>query len=245
MERLFIITSIGFLTGMLGTGIGGFSIFLFPRPSRRFFSTILGITGGLMLSIVCFDLLPQAFLLGSLKIGIFGIISGVIAITLIDEISTSRDKSHKNKKENFIKTGMLIGIGIAAHNFPEGLAIGSGFIATTRLGIGLAFIIAIHNIPEGIAMATPMAIGGMGKFRIILYTILAGIPMGLGAFIGAFLGGVSQIFIGWCLAFAGGAMLFIICQEIIPKSQEMWRGRISGFGIILGLIGGIILSSLI
>jgi ZIP family zinc transporter len=244
MNSILIITIIGFLAGMIGTGIGGLSSYMFRSPSKRFFSIILGISGGLMISIVCFDLLPQAFIMVGLPLGIFGIILGVLLISLIDEIIIKLDKNKKNR-DSFVKTGILIGIGILIHNFPEGLAIGSGYMATTNLGIGLAIIIAIHNIPEGIAMATPLTIGGVKKGRVLLYTIIAGIPMGIGAFLGAVLGEISQSFIGWCLGFAGGAMLFITCQEIIPKSRDMWKGRISGFGIILGIIFGILLSSLI
>src|SRR5699024_2665251 len=144
-----------------------------------------------------------------------------------------------------IKTGILMGAGILIHNFPEGLAIGSGYMVRSHLGFSLALIIAIHNIPEGLSMATPLTIGGIKQARVLLYTIIAGVTMGSGSFRGAMLGDISANFIGWCLAFAGGAMLFITCQEIIPKSREIWKGRISGFGIIFGIIVGILLSSLI
>ncbi|MCR1900216.1 ZIP family metal transporter [Irregularibacter muris] len=245
MEKLLMITIIGFLAGMVGTGIGGLSAYLFIHPSKRAFSVILGLAGGLMISIVCFDLLPQAFEMVGVPLGVFGIICGVAIITIIDEIMDLLEKGKKKQRDGFIKAGVLIGIGIAAHNFPEGLAIGAGFMATPQLGLGLALVITLHNIPEGIAMATPMSIGGVKKIRILFYTLLAGIPMGVGAFLGALLGEISPAFIGWCLGLAGGAMLFITCQEIIPRSREIWKGRISGFGIILGIIGGILLSSLI
>src|SRR5690554_4161588 len=230
------ITIIGFLAGMFGTGVGGLSSYLIKNPSKRFFSVILGLSGGLMMAIVCFDLLPQAFLMVGLPLGIFGILFGVLTISIIDEVILRWENKREKTRGPFVRTGILIGVGILIHNFPEGLAIGSGYMATTNLGIGLAIVIAIHNIPEGLAMATPLSIGGVVRGRTLLYTILAGIPMGIGAFIGALLGEISSMFIGWCLGFAGGAMLFITCQEIIPQSREMWRGRISGFGIILGII---------
>lgn len=245
MGMIITITIIGFLAGILGTGMGGLSTYLFRNPSKRLFSSILGLSGGLMISIVCFDLLPEAFSMVGLPIGISGIIFGVLIISLVDEIIIRMERNRKKEKNGFTRTGILIGIGILIHNFPEGLAIGSGYMATPHLGLGLALIIGIHNIPEGISMAAPLTIGGMKKIRVLMYTILAGVPMGIGAFIGVMLGGISPIFIGWCLGFAGGAMLFITCQEILPKSQEMWKGRISGFGIVLGIIIGILLSSLI
>lgn len=245
MVTTVTITIIGFLAGMLGTGLGGLSSYLIRNPSKRFFSIILGLSGGLMMAIVCFDLLPQAFMMVGLPLGIFGILFGVLTISAIDEIIIRLEKKREKSRGVFVRTGILIGVGILIHNFPEGLAIGSGYMATTKLGMSLAIVIAIHNIPEGIAMATPLSIGGMGRARVLLYTILTGLPMGFGALIGAMLGEISPLFIGWCLGFAGGAMLFITCQEIIPQSRNMWKGRISGFGIILGIIFGILLSSLI
>lgn len=245
MVTTVTIAIIGFLAGMLGTGLGGLSSYLIRNPSKRFFSIILGLSGGLMMAIVCFDLLPQAFMMVGLPLGIFGILFGVLTISAIDEIIIRLEKKREKSRGVFVRTGILIGVGILIHNFPEGLAIGSGYMATTKLGMSLAIVIAIHNIPEGIAMATPLSIGGMGRARVLLYTILTGLPMGFGALIGAMLGEISPLFIGWCLGFAGGAMLFITCQEIIPQSRNMWKGRISGFGIILGIIFGILLSSLI
>jgi|SRR5690554_4818235 len=244
MGSILLITIIGLLSGIIGTGLGGLTTYIFRKPTQKFLSTILGMSGGLMISIVCFDLLPEAFIMVGLPLGIFGIILGVLLISLIDEIIIKIGKD-KKERDSFIKTGILIGIGILIHNFPEGLAIGSGYMATANLGLSLAIIIGIHNIPEGIAMATPLTIGGISKARTLGYTIIAGVPMGIGAFIGAILGEISPLFIGWCLGFAGGAMLFITCQEIIPKSREMWKGRISAIGIILGMILGILLSSMI
>lgn len=213
------------------------------KPTNRFISITLGLSSGLMISIVCFDLLPEAFDMGSLTTGIIGIILGVGIITLIDLVMPERDFTDRRPSGNgYVRSGVLLGIGIALHNFPEGLAIGSGLVAATRLGFSLAIVIAFHNMPEGVAMATPMIAGGYPRIKIFIATILAGIPMGLGAFIGSLLGELSPHFISICLAFAGGAMLFITCGELIPRSQNIHRGRASSFGLMLGIIGGIILS---
>jgi ZIP family zinc transporter len=83
----------------------------------------------------------------------------------------------------------LIGIGIALHNFPEGLAIGVGFTSFQNFGVGLSLIIALHDIPEGIAMATPMRMGGINPIKIVLAALLAGVPTGIGALMGYLTGG--------------------------------------------------------
>ncbi|QXM06724.1 ZIP family metal transporter [Crassaminicella indica] len=235
MERIWMITLVGLGVGVLGTGLGGIVTFFIKDPGNRFLSFILGLSSGLMLSIVCFDLLPEAFYIGELYIGILGIITGVLIIAFIDGLLPKYNKS-------FIKTGLLLGIGISLHNFPEGLAIGSGFIAANNLGIGISTVIALHNMPEGISMAAPMRAGGVSPFKAFFYTILVGIPMGGGAFIGAILGEISKGFIAFCLACAGGTMLYITCEELIPQSKSLHFKRVSSFGFILGFILGIVIS---
>lgn len=244
MDTVITSTLLGFVVGVLGTGAGGAAAFVLRKPSRRFMGTILGLSGGLMMSIVCFELLPKAFEMAGLTVSIAGIILGVGLVTLVDLLVPDRDFTRKGiQGSSYIRTGMLLGLGIAIHNFPEGLAIGSGLAANTYLGFSLAFVIGFHNMPEGIAMAAPMIIGGYSRVKIFLATILAGVPMGLGALAGSLLGEISPLLVSLCLSFAGGTMLFITCGELIPKSQSIHRGRASAFGIIIGIIAGIVLSA--
>ena len=249
MSRLFAVTIIGFLCGMIGTGLGGFLTILLKNPTKRFMAVILGFTSGVMLSVVCFDLLPEAFKLGSVWLSFVGMAIGVGLMLFIDEFIpselslTKNARSKINEDYGFIKSGILLGIGIAIHNFPEGLAVGSGFAANNSLGLGLAIVIALHDMPEGVAMAAPLKMGGINKLRILTYTILAGIPMGIGAFIGEAVGAISPIFISLCLSFAAGSMLFITCGELIPKSQSVYKGRISTIGMLIGIMSGIFIST--
>lgn len=249
MNRLAAVTIIGFLCGMLGTGMGGFFTMLLKNPTKRFMSVLLGFTSGVMLSVVCFDLLPEAFKLGSVWLSFVGMAIGVGLILFIDELMPSELSISKNARNGtdivygFIKSGILLGVGIAIHNFPEGLAVGSGFAANDSLGLGLAIVIGLHDMPEGIAMAAPLRIGGINKFKILLYTILAGIPMGVGAFLGELVGELSPLFICLCLSFAAGSMLYITCGELIPKSQSVYKGRISTIGMLIGVMAGIFIST--
>lgn len=249
MSRLVAVTIIGFLCGMIGTGLGGFLTILLKNPTKRFMAVLLGFTSGIMLSVVCFDLLPEAFKLGSVWLSFIGMSIGVGMILLIDEFLPEDMSLTKNARAGneatygFIKSGILLGIGIAIHNFPEGLAVGSGFAANNSLGLGLAIVIGLHDMPEGVAMAAPLKMGGINKLRILLYTILAGIPMGLGAFIGEVVGELSPVFICICLSFAAGSMLFITCGELIPKSQSIYKGRISTIGMLIGIMSGIFISN--
>ncbi|MFT9496675.1 ZIP family metal transporter [Anaerosolibacter sp.] len=243
MSIILKTTLIGFAVGMMGTGLGGLIAFFLRNPSRKFLSFILGCSSGLMLAIVCFDLLPEAFELGHISIGVLGIVAGVMLIVFLDtKISDDHGHGLLLSKESFVKTGFLLGVGVALHNLPEGLAIGSGFMATKELGIGISIVIALHNIPEGISMAAPMCVGGIPRWKAFLYTIMVGIPMGLGAFVGVLLGEISQGLIAFCLAFAGGTMLYITCGELIPKAHGLNESRISSYGVILGFIIGMIVA---
>ncbi len=245
MNTVIVSTLLGFVVGIVGTGAGGIAAFMLKRPSRRFMGTVLGLAGGLMIAVVCFELLPEAFELAGLTTGIAGIILGVVLVTIIDLLVPDRDFTQRNIRDwGYIRAGIILGLGIAVHNFPEGLAIGSGLAADLRLGLSLALAIGIHNMPEGLAMAMPMMIGGYSRVRILLATVIAGVPMGFGAFVGMLLGEISPQLVSLCLSFAGGTMLYITCGELIPKSQNVYRGRASAFGIILGIIAGIALSAL-
>ena len=247
MSRLMAVTMIGFLCGMVGTGLGGLLTVFIKNPTRRFMAVLLGFTSGIMMAVVCFDLLPEAIKIGGVALSLLGITLGSLGIMAIDSALPKESNDIKRTEEGygFIKSGILLGIGIALHNFPEGLAVGSGFAANNYLGLGLAVVIGLHDLPEGIAMATPLKMGGFGRLKILMYTILAGIPMGFGAMIGELLGEISPYFISLCLSFAAGAMLYITCGELIPKTQSIYRGRISTVGMLVGILIGIYISSVL
>ena len=153
------------------------------------------------------------------KYGVIGVILGIllgIIIMIGCDVVVQRKFNRKTKnqqKSQLLKTGMVVSIGLALHNFPEGLAIGSGFGASLTLGYSLAIAICLHDIPEGISMAVPMKNGGMPAAKVIFYVILSGITTGIGAFFGAIVGGISKEIIALCLSFAAGAMLYIVSRR--------------------------------
>ena len=247
LTNLFLSTAIGAGAGILGTGLGGAVAFILERPGKKLLSILLGFSSGLMIAVVCFDLLPEAFQIGGLFYGLLGTVLGVGAIIVCEGfIGAQMGRLKAGKAPNrYIQTGILVGVGIALHNFPEGLAIGSGFTARASYGWELALIIGLHDVPEGVAMVTPMIIGGSGPLKAFLAAVIAGIPTGIGAMMGHILGEISPLLICICLGFAGGAMLYITCNDLIPESKELHRGRVSTLGLILGLIAGILITSVL
>ena len=239
MNEIIKTTLIGLFFGTFGTTIGGIIGIKFNNPSKRFLSFILSFASGLMIAIVCFDLLPEAFELTKIPIVFLGIILGIATMIFCDLIIDKKFQT-KFQKNTLLKTGIVVSIGLALHNFPEGLAIGSGFDASITLGLSLAIAICLHDVPEGISMAVPMKNGGMKPIKVIFYVILSGITTGIGAFFGALIGGISQSVIALCLSFAGGAMIYIVSGELIPESNSLYHGRITAIGNILGLLLGIL-----
>ena len=229
------------------TLIGGIIGVKFKNPSKKFLSFILSFASGLMLAIVCFDLLPEAFNLTNLPTVFLGILLGIIMMIICDLLVDKKfnnSNKFKQNKNDLLKTGIIVSIGLALHNFPEGLAIGSGFGASIKLGLSLAIAICLHDIPEGISMAVPMKNGGIKKGKVIFYVVLSGITTGIGAFFGAIIGEISQSVIAMCLAFAAGAMIYIVSGELTPEANSLYKGRMSAIGSILGLLIGIFAMSI-
>ncbi|MGE5472925.1 MAG: ZIP family metal transporter [Ignavibacteriales bacterium] len=243
MNRILEITLIGLLSGIVGTGSGGLLAFLVKKESSRILGFILEFSAGLMLSVVCFDLLPEAFELGSVSLACWGVVIGTLMIIVLDDAVKRLNYVKKAVKDNnLLKTGILMAIGISLHNFPEGIAIGSGFEASIKLGLSIALVIAVHDIPEGMAVAVPLRAAGIKSSKVIFWTLLSGLPTAVGAFIGVLLGEISREIIAACLGFAGGAMIYIVCSELIPEAKRVHSGKLSSVGNMLGILAGILVS---
>lgn len=247
MNEILKTTLLGLFFGTFGTTLGGFLGIVIKKNSNKFLSFILSFASGLMMAVICFDLIPEALGISNIYGIIFGILLGIISMILCDIIVQKKfnvNSTEKSEKSNLLKTGIIVSIGLAIHNFPEGLAIGSGFEASIKLGLSLAIAICLHDIPEGISMAVPMKNGGMKKSKVIFYVILSGVTTGIGAFFGAIVGAISESVIAICLSFAAGAMLYIVSGELIPESNKLYKGRMSAIGNMLGFIIGIFATKL-
>ncbi len=247
MNEILKTTLLGLFFGTFGTTIGGILGIVIKKNSNKFLSFILSFASGLMMSIICFDLIPEALGISNIYSVILGILIGIATMIFCDVIvqnKFSKKEKEYSSKNDLLRTGIIVSIGLAIHNFPEGLAIGSGFEASLKLGLSLALAICLHDIPEGISMAVPMKNGGMKKSRVIFYVVLSGITTGIGAFFGAIVGSISEAVIAICLSFAAGAMLYIVSGELIPESNKLYKGRMSAVGNMIGFIIGIFATKL-
>ncbi len=236
---------LGMLAGVIGTGAGGLLSVLVKKPTPRFTGTIMAFAAGVMLVIIFLELIEEAIDFSGYWPAILGITLGVLVFYLLDHFLPHHHPvtPEDNIFGGYLKKGTLLALGIGLHNFPEGLAIGSGFIGSTELGTTLAILIALHNIPEGMAVAAPLQQGGYNYRKVIAITALAGVPMGIGALIGAAIGSISVYILGLSLGFAGGAMLYIVCDELIPDAYKSAGPHLSIFGIFFGTVLGILFTA--
>lgn len=243
---LIEIISIAAVVGVLGTATGGAIVLLAHSPSRRMLSVFLGFSGGVMVSLVAFDLMPEAFDLAGTPVGLAGLVIGSIVTAGIDLVYPHIHlMSQDRESSRFLRTSFVVALGIALHDLPEGLAVGAGLRSNPSLGIAVSMLMMLHNIPEGMAVAGPLLASGRSRKEVLTLSALAGAPSVLGAAIGALAGGVSSTLLGLAFSFAAGAMLFVTFDELIPGAQELSEGHTGTFGAVAGVIISIILSRLI
>ncbi len=245
MEKIWLVAAIGCAAGVVGTGLGGL-LAMFVRLRRPgAMSVLLEFSAGVMTGVVCFDLLPEALELSGPWVVLPGILLGCALAMWIQDVIKYRKQPKNNRYRGLLGTGVITAVGIAAHNFPEGLAVGSGFAASTGLGLSLIAVILLHDVPEGMATAAPLMGGGVSKSRAVLLAALSGVPMGFGALLGIIAGGVSRGMVAFCLAVSAGTMLYISFGDLIPESKRLYSGRraaVAGvFGILCGFVLGLLM----
>jgi ZIP family zinc transporter len=143
-----------------------------------------------------------------------------------------------------LHAGTLLALGITLHNIPEGIAVGAGYMHLPDFGLMVAVAILLHNIPEGIGTALPLAMSGLGRWQAFRVAFLSGLAEPLGALAAASLLGVFGAIIPEALAFAGGVMVFITLDELLPMARLYGHQHFTAIGIILGAILVFVLSGL-
>ncbi len=222
-----------FLTAL---GVGGATIigaligFGFKNLSHKFSDLILSFAAGVMLCAAAFGLIFPSLSYGenpSVWVVILGVFCGAFVLNLMDKLvphlhrlSGTDIESHGGKAEQLNKV-LLFVMAIAIHNLPEGIAAGVGFgTGNTAEALTIAGGIALQNIPEGMVIIAPMLASGMSKKRTLLIASLTGVVEVVGTFLGYFAVSISHAILPFALAFAGGTMLYVISDEMIPETHH-------------------------
>ena len=254
-DKIFLGVSAS-LIASLGTAIGSFGIFFVSRLSRRLEDALLSGAAGIMLAASFFSLLLPAIEYGEVLYGprpaaliaAAGVLLGALTLFLI----------HARVPHEHFKLGLegaestslsriwLFVIAITLHNFPEGLAVGVSFAdGQWSSGASLTAGIAIQNMPEGLAVAVALLSVGYSKARACGIRILSGLVEPVGGLIGALSISFLDGLVPWSLAFAAGAMLFIISDEIIPETHQGGHADLATFSLLGGFILMMLLDSMI
>lgn len=229
-------------------GVGGATVigavigFLFKGISHKFSDIVLSFAAGVMLAAAVLGLIIPSLDYGGelgLLITVLGIFSGALCLNLIDKLVPHLHKlagadieSHKNT--NLSKV-LLFVTAIAIHNLPEGIAAGVGFgSGDTTQALIIALGIALQNIPEGMVIIGPMIAAGVKPGRTLLLAIMTGLVEVIGTLIGYFAVSVASAILPFALAFAGGTMLYVISDEMIPETHAHGHERGATYALLVG-----------
>ncbi|MEM3526099.1 MAG: ZIP family metal transporter [Candidatus Jordarchaeaceae archaeon] len=239
--------SLASLIAGLATGIGAIPILFVRAVSQRTLDTMLGFAAGIMLAASFFSLIIPAINTGGIWMAVAGICFGVIFIMIIDRLVPHLHALARASKPTLrLRRVWLLILAITIHNFPEGLSVGVGFGAgDISAGIVLATAIGLQNMPEGLAVALPLLRENFSKWKSGGYATLTGLVEPVGGMIGILIVSVSHQILPFAMAFAAGAMIWVVSDEMIPESHTKGHEREATIGVIIGFLIMMILDNLL
>ncbi len=237
LEIVWIGAAASLIAG-LATGAGALPVLFTRKVSDRLLDVTLGFSAGVMLAATFFSLLVPAIDLGGIWVAVLGTVLGAILLHLVDR---SVPHFHPALGAEGPSSGLsrvwLFALAITIHNFPEGLAVGVSFgSGDVSAGLVVAMAIGLQNMPEGLAVALPLLREGYSRRRSLWFGTLTGLVEPVGGLLGVALVSVFYPILPWALAFAAGAMLFVVSDEIIPESHRKGFEREATFGLIAGFV---------
>jgi len=246
IEETILLGFVASLVAGLATGAGALPVLFTTKVSDRLLDIMLGFSAGVMLAATSFSLIVPAIDMSGPWVVVFGLVLGALVLHLIDRfiphfhptLGTEGPPSRLSKVWLFV-------IAITIHNFPEGLAVGVSFgTGNVAAGLVVAMAIGLQNMPEGLAVALPLLREGYSRRRSLWYGTLTGLVEPVGGLLGVALVSIFHPILPWALAFAAGAMLFVVSDEMIPESHRKGFEREATFGLIIGFVIMMLLDSI-
>ena len=229
-------------------GVGGATVFgaligfLFKNISHKFSDIVLSFAAGIMLSAAVLGLILPSVEYGgkyALLITVAGIFTGALCLNLVDKLvpHLHRMVGGNTEGHDSARLGkvLLFVMAIAIHNLPEGIAAGVGFgSGNTSQALLIAGGIALQNIPEGMVIIAPMLAAGVGAKKTFVIAMVTGLVEVLGTFLGFYAVSVSKVILPFALAFAGGTMLYVVSDEMIPETHAHGSERGATYALLVG-----------
>ncbi len=237
--KLVLLTALG-VGG--ATVIGSLIGFLFRKISHRFSDIVLSFAAGVMLAAAILGLILPSLEYGGRYgwiVTVAGVFVGALCLNLIDKLVPhlhkmvgAQSEGHQDAKLNRV---LLFVLAIAIHNLPEGIAAGVGFgSGNTAQAFLIAGGIALQNIPEGMVIIAPMLAAGVSPKKTFVCALATGLIEVIGTFIGYFAVQVSTVILPFALAFAGGTMLYVVSDEMIPETHAHGSERGATYALLVG-----------
>lgn len=241
------------------TALGAALVFFTKGYNPKIMDGMLGMAAGVMIAASFWSLLAPAIEMsgGDWRPAVVGFLAGGFFLYITDKIlphlHLGSDVSEAEGISTTWQRSVLLVLAITLHNIPEGLAVGVAFGAVAHVvdpaqaqalllsGIALAIGIGLQNFPEGMAVSMPLRREGMGRFKAFMYGQASGIVEPIAGVLGAWLVVSMQSILPYALAFAAGAMIFVVVEELIPESQRddhtdfATIGTVGGFAIMMAL----------
>lgn len=229
-------------------GVGGATVigsligFIFKKISHKFSDIVLSFAAGVMLAAAVLGLILPSLEYGgkfALLITIAGIFAGALCLNLIDKLVPHLHKlvgpeTEQHNNANVSKV-LLFVTAIAIHNLPEGIAAGVGFgSGDTSRALIIAGGIALQNIPEGMVIIGPMLAAGVSPRKTFICAMITGLIEVVGTLIGYFAVSIASAILPFALAFAGGTMLYVISDEMIPETHAHGSERGATYSLLVG-----------
>jgi ZIP family zinc transporter len=234
------------------TALGAGTVFFFKTINRKVLDGMLGFAGGVMIAASFWSLLEPAIAMAEASgkpawmPAAVGFLLGGFFLRFVDRVLPHLHIEYpvadaEGPKTNLTRSVLLV-LAITIHNIPEGLAVGVGFGAAAAGipgagfagAVALALGIGLQNFPEGAAVSIPLRRDGMSRGRAFWYGQLSGLVEPVAGVLGALLVFYIQPILPYALAFAAGAMIFVVAEEVIPESQKEGNDHISTAGLLLG-----------
>ncbi len=237
--KLVLLTSLG-VGG--ATVLGALVGFIFKKTSQKFSDIVLSFASGVMLAAAVLGLILPSVDYGGkwgLIITVAGIFAGAVSLNVVDKLVPHLHKMAGVEKESHnnhaLSKVLLFVTAIAIHNLPEGIAAGVGFgSGNDAHALMIAGGIALQNIPEGMVIIGPMLATGISPKRTFFIASLTGVIEILGTLIGYFAVSIASAILPFALAFAGGTMLYVISDEMIPETHSNGHQRGATYALLVG-----------
>lgn len=229
----------------LATVIGSLLGFFVKGLSHKWNDSILGFCAGVMLAASTIGLIVPAAEMAGLSrwwLVLIGVVAGMLFLNLLDlvvphlhKITGLDSETHRNNAS--LNNILLFVMAIALHKLPEGISAGVGFnAADTADAWSVALGIAIQNVPEGMVVIAPLLLAGVSRIRTFVISLAIALLEVIGVWLGYGIGAISEWLLPVMLAFAGGAMLYVVSDEMIPETHSHGYQKAATYALILGFV---------